>query len=82
MGDQIKELEGIEQRVKNLINHLNQIEMKISDVENRRKSVIVFNISRLPNEFVRVIFEALDDQKEVIITPRMSDVEIRVMDEG
>lgn len=72
--DQLKKLEERIEKADSMIGHL---ERKITDVENRRKNVIVFNISRIPNEFVKVIFEAMENGDEVIVTPRINDVEIR-----
>ena len=74
MGD--KRMDVLEERIKQAGGAIDHIERKIIDLENRKKNVIVFNVSRLPNEFVKVLFEVMEEGSEIIVSPQMKDIEV------
>jgi hypothetical protein len=72
-----EKIEELGKKINRLAGAIKEYELQLKMIEQRKKSVIVFNISRIPNDFIHVIFEALEENNEVVITPTLNDIEIR-----
>lgn len=77
--DENKNLSTLEERMNKLTRLINSCETQLNIIENRKKSLLVFNLSKIPNSFIHVIFEALENDNEVIISPSVGDIEFRVI---